>query len=136
MWDRKFKEVMDIKDGVVRTSQSPSARKLLAMHINDNVYKNIKHFSVTSFDATQKFSKGSFSSEEKKTVANLIVEQLDCKEQLNESIDKILLTHRNTKLFFVLMSGPFFIILSLVKYSIKLAIFYFFFMKSKKAKTE
>ena len=127
---------MDINDGVVRTSQEPGARKLLAMHINDNVYKNIKRFSVSSFDSAQKFSKGSFSAEEKKSVVDILIEQPDCKEQLNESIDKILLTHRNTKLFFVLMSGPFFIILSLVKYSIKLAIFYFFFMKSKKAKAE
>jgi len=42
---------MEIKDGVVRTCQLPEARKLLATHINDNVYKNIKRFSVTSFDA-------------------------------------------------------------------------------------
>ena len=51
IWQNKFKEVIDIRDGVVRTSQSPAARKLLAMHINDNVYKNIKRFSVTSFDS-------------------------------------------------------------------------------------
>lgn len=87
---------------------------------------------MTSFDSEQKFSKDTFTINQKDKVAQVLVEQSDCKEQLNEAVDKILLAHRNTKLFFVLMSGPFFMILSLIKYSIKLAIFYYMYKKAKK----
>ena len=114
-------------------AQSIEAKKFLATHINDNVYKNIKRFSVTSFDSGHKFSKDSFTLDEKVQVAKVLVEQQDLKEQLNEAVDKILLAHRNTKLFFVLMSGPFFLVVSLIKYSIKLAIFYYMFKKAKKS---
>ena len=65
MWQNKFKDVIDMSDGVLRVSQSVEARKYLATHINDNVYKNIKRFSVTSFDSENKFSKDSFTVEEK-----------------------------------------------------------------------
>ena len=50
-----------MSNGVLRVSQTVEARKFLATHINDNVYKNIKKFSVTSFDADKKYSKDSFT---------------------------------------------------------------------------
>jgi|LauGreDrversion4_2_1035121.scaffolds.fasta_scaffold230957_4 hypothetical protein len=43
---------------------------------------------------------------------------------LNRSLEKIMIAHRNTKLFFILMSGPFLILMLFVKYSFKLLILY------------
>lgn len=43
---------------------------------------------------------------------------------LNRSIEKIMIAHRNTKLFFILMSGPFLILMLFLKYSFKLLILY------------
>jgi predicted membrane protein len=50
------------------------------------------------------------------------------------AIDKILIAHRNTKLFFIMMSGPFFVISYLFKYVVKGAIFYYLYLKAKAAK--
>ncbi len=56
---------MDLSDGVMRVNQTSESKRFLATHINDNVYKNIKRFSVTSFDSEQKFSKDSFTINQK-----------------------------------------------------------------------
>lgn len=105
------------------------------MHVNDNVYKNIEKFSVRTFDEAQKFSKGALSFSEKQIIVKDLVDDADAKEQLNEAVDRILIAHRNTKLFLFLMSGPFFLGLSAIKYAIKIGLFYFFFKKSAKSLT-
>jgi hypothetical protein len=51
VWQNKFKEVVDLSDGVFKIENSPAARKLLGMHINDNVFRNIEKFSARSFDS-------------------------------------------------------------------------------------
>lgn len=43
------------------------------------------------------------------------------------------MTHRNTKLFLFLMSGPFFLIFCCVKYSLKLSIMYYLYKKGAAA---
>ena len=51
---------------------------------------------------------------------------------LELSIDKIMIAHRNTKLFLFLMSGPFLIMFTLVKYIFKILILYFLYKKKQK----
>ena len=42
IWKEKFKDVVDLSDGKFRFDKKDEAgRKYLAMHINDNVYKNL-----------------------------------------------------------------------------------------------
>lgn len=49
------------------------------------------------------------------------------------SIDKILIAHRNSKLFLFMMSGPFYLLLTIVKYSLKVMIIYYLYKKKKRA---
>ena len=51
VWQNKFKEVVDLSGGVFKLDQSSAARKLLGMHINDNVFRNLEKFSARSFDS-------------------------------------------------------------------------------------
>ena len=51
---------------------------------------------------------------------------------LHRSLEKIMLTHRNTKAFFIMMSGPFLILLLLFKYSLKLLILYLLYQKANR----
>ena len=103
---------MDITaDGRVVIDTAPASRKLLASHINDNVYKNIDKFSVLLFDEANKLSKKELSQSEKQRVVDQLIEENDIKEQLDSGVDRILLLHRNTKLFLFMMTGPFLIIL-------------------------
>ena len=55
------------------------------------------------------------------------------KKQLTDSLDRILIAHRNTKLFLFLMSGPFFLFFCFVKYSLKLSIMYILYKKGTNA---
>jgi hypothetical protein len=58
-------------------------------------------------------------------------------KKLHRSIDKILLAHRNSKIFLVLMSGPFLIALYIVKYALKIFIIYYLLKpKHKEKKTD
>jgi len=50
---------------------------------------------------------------------------------LNKAIDRIMLTHRNTKLFLFFMSGPCLLLLMTIKYSIKFILIYFLYKKKK-----
>jgi len=43
---------------------------------------------------------------------------------LQQALDKIMIAHRNTKLFLFLMSGPFLIMMLFVKYTFKILILY------------
>ena len=125
---------MEIKDNRFNIDKSEAAKKELALHINDNVFKNLETFSLFSYDKELTWSKDEFSAEEKKRVVeNFIKDNLDDKEQLDKSLDRILIAHRNTKLFLFLLSGPFFIIFSLIKYGIKFCLIYFIFKKGKSA---
>lgn len=135
MWQSKFRDVVDLTGNIFKVANSSAARRQLAMHVNDNVYKNIEKFSVRSFDEAQKFSKEALSMPERQIIVKDLVDDADAKEQLNEAVDRILIAHRNTKLFLFLMSGPFFLGLSAIKYAIKISLFYFFFKKSAKSLT-
>ena len=45
-------------------------------------------------------------------------------KEMQRSIEKIMIAHRNTKLFFIIMSGPFLAGLLLFKYTMKVLILY------------
>ena len=51
VWQKKFKDIIDLSQGKLIVDQSPAARRKLALSINDNVFKNLTKFSVSSFDA-------------------------------------------------------------------------------------
>mmetsp|Transcript_8543 Transcript_8543/g.8063 ORF Transcript_8543/g.8063 Transcript_8543/m.8063 type:complete len:100 (-) Transcript_8543:32-331(-) len=63
------------------------------------------------------------------SVTNLSHTKLSSK--INRSIDKILLSHRNSKIFLILMSGPFLVGFYIFKYALKILIFYFLLKKKK-----
>jgi hypothetical protein len=48
---------------------------------------------------------------------------------LQRSLEKIMIAHRNTKLFLFLMSGPFLAILLLLKYTFKILILYLLYKR-------
>lgn len=46
---------------------------------------------------------------------------------LHDAVDRILVAHRNTKIFMFICSGPFLVLYMLAKLAIKLSIIYFFY---------
>lgn len=50
VWQLKFKDVIDLSGNKFQVDTSPAAKRLLAMNVNDNVYKNLKKFSVRNYD--------------------------------------------------------------------------------------
>ena len=53
---------------------------------------------------------------------------------LHNSLDKILVAHRNTRLFLFMLTGPFFVVFTTVKYIIKGGVFFYLYKKGKDAK--
>ena len=53
---------------------------------------------------------------------------------MNNALDKILVRHRNTKVFLFMLSGPFFITFMVIKYSIKIIILTYLHRMHKKKK--
>lgn len=52
--------------------------------------------------------------------------------KLDKSVDKILLAHRNTKLFLGMMTGPFFLLIKVIEYLGKAVFFLWLYNKSKR----
>ena len=46
---------------------------------------------------------------------------------MHKSLDRILLIHRNLKLVLFATTGPFFVILTIIKYTIKFGVLYFLY---------
>jgi hypothetical protein len=61
-----------------------------------------------------------------------LVEDEAIKSHLTQAIDRILLLHRNTKIFLFIMTGPFLIILQTVKYIIKYGTLYYLYRRGLK----
>ena len=66
----KFKDVIELKDGKFRIDKNDIVgKKLLAMHINDNVYKNMQYrLSISLFDPELRFGKDSYSVQKKEAI--------------------------------------------------------------------
>lgn len=71
-------------------------------------------------------TKKEMKDEKKLKVINQLLDQTEEQQakSLFRSIDKIMIAHRNTKLFMLLMSGPFLFFILLLKYSAKVLILY------------
>ena len=104
------------------------------MNINDNVYKNFEStISVSFFDEDIRFlKKEEITKEEKEEMVDNIVDTMEDDNWQMKSVDKILLCHRNTKLFLIMMTGPFLIGAKAIWYIFKLAILKFLYDSTKK----
>ena len=112
-------------------------------HLNDNVYQNIdkKFMGVKKYhnnqtelkNYKQKIKKDPLEFDEKEEILDdFLTEPTSIQQkQLNQSLDKILATHRNTKIFLFMLTGPFFVAFTAVKYTIKFFVF-FYLWKGKK----
>ena len=63
IWQSKFKDVVDLSNGVFKIDESKAARIDLGLYVNDNVYRNLEKFNARSFDADQKFSTAPLTQE-------------------------------------------------------------------------
>jgi hypothetical protein len=66
-------------------------------------------------------------------VVDELLEDDDIKEQLDSGVDRILVMHRNTKLFLFMMTGPFLVIFQTIKYIIKYGTLYYLYRRGKAA---
>lgn len=66
VWQDKFKDVIDLSANKFEVENSPAARRLLSMHVNDNVYKNLSKLSAIGYDKDMTRHKLQFSCPEKK----------------------------------------------------------------------
>lgn len=105
--------------GALEIEKSQWAQKKLALCVNDNVYKNLEGMKVASFDKKSLVHQDAFTVEEKTKLIDEIFEKSESQEQVGEwmdsSVDKILVAHRNTKIFLFMLTGPFLVILQFVK---------------------
>ena len=98
------------------------------MHINDNVYKNMhKYMSASLFDPELRFGKDIYSADKKEAIVRNFTDKPFFNENLHKAVDKILLAHRNTKLFLVMMTGPFLVGMKLAWWALKAFLLYFVF---------
>ena len=82
-----------------------------------------------------KWKKAEYTAQDKAEIIEKMIDVSDRKKLetlLFEATDRILYAHRNLKLLLFVTSVPFFIGLWAFKYSLKLAILYFLYSKTKK----
>ena len=129
IWKEKFGGVVDFSNGMFRIDPNDHAgKKLLAMHINDNVYKNMRRYlSASLFDPELRYGKDIYSAEKKEAVVRSAIDKPQFRENMHKAIDKILLAHRNTKLFLLMMTGPFLVGMKLAWWAVKAFLLYFVF---------
>jgi len=103
-------------------------------HLNDNLYHNMNLLSIRGYDKDEKYHKMEFGKAHINKAVEDLVDHNAVEAQnkiLNKAVDRILLTHRNTGIFLLFMSGPFLFFLMLIKYSIKLFVLMFLVKKKK-----
>jgi len=86
------------------------------------------------FDQGLKHHKEEFTAKEKDIIVDKLVSENSLKEQLDYAVDRILLAHRNTRLFLFMMTGPCLLILMCIKYTIKGILVMHFWRKHKAKK--
>ena len=108
-------------------------------NLNDNVFRNLSHFKISprTYDPTFKYTKKTLSDTQVEKEVNEFLKENPSGEKrdkaLHRSLEKIMIAHRNTKLFFVLMSGPFLCFMLLAKWSFKLLILYILYKQKATA---
>lgn len=137
--DEQFRDLMEVKDGKFYIENEDAATQRALYHaINDNIFKNLEGFSVRLFDQDQRFNKEEFSTEQKSLIVEKLIEN-DRKEQerlIFDATDRILIAHRNLKMFLFLTSGPFFALLFLFKYTLKFSVLYYLYNNKKKKEND
>lgn len=129
-----FQNSFSIVDGSFHKNESSSVTRYLLSNINDNVHQNMDSISPLKYDSEKRFHKKHLTQKElyesiDDNVAKLSHDALS--KKLTRSVDKILLTHRNSRIFLILMSGPFLVGFQLFKYALKIFLFLFIFKKNK-----
>lgn len=90
--------------------------------------------SLASYDKESKMHKDVFTPDEKSQIVEKVFSDKDVSKELDQAVDKILISHRNTKIFLFMMTGPFLVIFQLTKYIIKYGTLYYFYLQAKKLK--
>lgn len=108
----------------------------LMYNLNDNLFRNLSHFKISprTYDPMyKKYKKQILSDTQVEREVDSFLKENPSGEKrdkaLHRSLEKIMIAHRNTKLFFVLMSGPFLALMLFVKYSLKILILYILYKK-------
>ncbi len=110
-----------------------ATRKYLLSCLNDNIFRNldinldsVKKYQFSDVKKSG-FRKDAYGQEKLfKVIDEFVLKKQGFEEQgksLKGSLDKILLTHRNTRIFLFMLSGPFLIGFTILKYGIKFSIF-------------
>ena len=117
------------------------SRRHLMRNLNDNVFQNIdkKVMGVIVYKNQDRKSTGKdpLEMEEKLEIADQLLEHNDVPHQrkiLNNAVDKILVTHRNTRIFLFMLTGPFFLYYMVLKYSIKFVLFMHLYKRNQEKK--
>lgn len=134
IWKSSFSNVFSLENGKIEINHDNATRKYLISHLNDNVLQNIKEMSIVMYDKDIKYHKSSFDTLKKKDAIEKIVLNNDIDGQnkvINRALDKILIAHRNSKLFLFMMTGPFFILAKFIWYIIKFGLIFLIFKKGK-----
>ena len=134
--ENNFQSCFSILDGNIQKNESSSVTRYLLSNINDNVHQNLDSISPLKYDQNKKFHKKVLSQEEMYELIDDSVTKLshtELSKKLQRSVDKILLSHRNSKIFLILMSGPFLAGFYVFKYALKILVFYFLLKKKKPA---
>lgn len=129
-----FKELVQLEGGIFNVQQTEQARSELMLRLSDNVFQNLEYMSYKSYDGKNRFAQSEMSRQEKQEdIDEMLAEPIDKQNRMiARSLDKILIRHRNTKLFMLLMSGPVLITLKLVWYVFKFLILYLIFKPKAK----
>ena len=121
-------------------------------HLNDNVFQGIeygvrtgaklyrnKNGTADGVDSKSKIPfKDPLQVDEKAEIAEEFLESHAIEEQrkmLCKNRDKILVTHRNSKLFLFMLTGPFFLCFMLLKYTLKTIILIYLWRRRKQIKS-
>lgn len=120
----------------VKFSDNLEFERELMFNLNDNVFRNLSHFKISprTYDPMyKKYTKKILSDTQIEREVDSFLKENSSGEKrdksLHRSLEKIMIAHRNTKLFFVLMSGPFLALMLFLKYSLKILILYILYKK-------
>jgi hypothetical protein len=116
-------------------------------HLNDNVYQNIDGLLIGAKKYKNEISEVNTDTKTQTLVKNKLQKdplEIDEKEELaieflrdnnvekqnnilNKAVDKILARHRNSRVYLFMLTGPFFMLYILVKYSIKVILITYYY---------
>ena len=105
----------------------------------DKKLMGVKNYKDNNSPKTQKMSKDPLEFERKEEIADEMLTTNSVGEQtkiLNGALDKILATHRNSRMFLFMLSGPFFLWYMVLKYSLKAVFFTYIYRRNKRAKAK